>query len=154
MLIKSINENIDINISIKKIRLPKDKGDFNECEFIDLNSYLYNGDFLYHCFFKEFKRNKNKFYNDLDDNYLPYHQNEYDCRGIVDLIPVIETKESLAKDKLYLIKNIPFKAVEDNVLICMTRINYWMAALDEGEDYKELCNFLDDELSKFVGGDK
>lgn len=63
----------------------------------------------------------------------PYDQicgNPYDCDGMVDLIPVIETKDALEEESIYISSNnVPLKAVTDNELICLTRINYFTFAI-------------------------
>ncbi len=154
MKIKKINQDLEINITVKKVRLPSlteriESSD--ECKYIDVHSFSYGGDRLYHAFFKEFIRDEEMFAESFEDKYHPIYGNEYDCNGVVDLIPIIETEDNLDVGILYLANNIPFIAATENKLICLTRINYYMVsdiAFGEGLSFEKACDFLDRELER------
>lgn len=150
MKIKKINQESELNISVKKVRLPSLKenvGEIDECEYIDTHSFSYSNDRLYHSFFKDFLRDEDKFYNSLEDEYQPIYANQYDCGGVIDLIPVVETEDNLETGTIYISNNIPFIAVSENKLICLSRINYFIDGGFEGIDFNELCDYIDKELA-------
>lgn len=154
MKIKKINQDLEINITVKKVRLPsltERIENSDECKYIDVHSFSYGGDRLYHAFFKEFIRDEEMFAESFEDKYYPIYGNEYDCNGVVDLIPIIETEDNLDVGTLYLANNIPFIAATENKLICLTRINYYMVsdiAFGEGLSFEKACDFLDRELER------
>lgn len=149
MKIKKINHEPELNISVKKVRLPSLKeniGGMDECEFINIYSFSYFNDRLYHSFFKDFIRDEDMFYNSTEDKYQPIYGNQFDCCGVIDLIPVVETEDSLEAGTIYISNNIPFIAVSENKLICLSRINYFVDDGFEGIDFNELCDYIDQEL--------
>ena len=154
MKIKKINQDLEINITVKKVRLPsltERIENSDECKYIDVHSFSYGGNRLYHAFFKEFIRDEEMFAESFEDKYYPIYGNEYDCNGVVDLIPIIETEDNLDVGTLYLANNIPFIAATENKLICLTRINYYMVsdiAFGEGLSFGKVCDFLDRELKR------
>ena len=152
MKIKKINQEIELNINVKKVRLPSLKeniGGMDECEFINIYSFIYSNDRLYPSFFKDFVRDEDMFYNSTEDEYQPIYGNQCDCGGVIDLIPVVETEDSLETGTIYISNNIPFIAVSENKLICLTRINYFIDGDFEGIDFDALCDFIDKELDIF-----
>ena len=94
----------------------------DECEFINIYSFIYSNDRLHHSFFKDFVRDEDMFYNSTEDQHQPIYGNQCDCGGVIDLIPVVETEDSLETGTIYISNNIPFIAVSENKLICLTRI--------------------------------
>lgn len=156
MKIKKINQDSEINITVKKVRLPsltERIGSIDECEYIDVHSFSYGGDRLFHAYFKDFIRDEEMYMESIEDEYQPIYGNEYDCNGVIDLIPIIETEDNLDVGTLYLANDIPFIAATENKLICLTRINYYMVSdiaitLGECLPYKEVCDFLDTELEQ------
>lgn len=148
MKIKKINNDVEINVAIKKVRLPdlnERAGNRDECAFIDDNSFEYNNGRLYHAFFKEFIRDEEKF--GMNDEYYPVYGNENDCSGVIDLIPVIEVEGSLEVGAVYIAHNIPFIASSENKLICLTRKSFYMVGYDS-LDLDIACDFLDEELGE------
>lgn len=154
MKIKKINQDLEINITVKKVRLPsltERIENSDECKYIDVHSFSYGGDRLHHAFFKEFIRDEEMLAESFEDKYYPIYGNEYDCNGVVDLIPIIETEDNLDVGTLYLANNIPFIAATENKLICLTRINYYMVsdiAFGEGLSFGKVCDFIDRELER------
>jgi len=158
MKIKKVNQESELNISVKKVRLPSLKdnvGGMCECEYIDIHSFSYSNGTLHHSFFKDFLRDKDKFYKAIEDEYQPIYgdQSIYSsqgyCDGVIDLIPVVETEDNLETETIYISNNIPFIAVSENKLICLSRINYFIDDFIDSEDFDALCDYIDKELETF-----
>lgn len=77
----------------------------------------------------------------------PIYANQYDCGGVIDFIPVVETEDNLETGTIYISNNIPFIAASENKLICLSRINYFIDGGFEGVDFNELCDYIDKELA-------
>ena len=151
MEIKKINQDVEIDVTIKKVRLPslaKKIEELNECEYIDFYSFSYGRGGLFHAFFKEFTKDEEKMFSSYDDKYQPAHGNELDCNGVIDIIPIIEVEENLEVGAIYLAHNIPFIAATKNKLVCLTRTDYWMVAEDENLDLDEVCDYLDNAFNQ------
>lgn len=149
MHIRKINQNEELEVTVEKVRLPSLDVTItgrNECKYIDRYSFSNGNGDLYMAFFKEFVRNKKEFYSSTDAKYQPVFGNEYNCNGVIDLIPVIEIKETLEVDSIYITNNIPFIAATENKLVCLTRVNCFMVGENCQIGFKEACDYIDYEL--------
>lgn len=136
MKIKKINFDQELEVTIKKVRLPlKPKSLFEkgECDYIANHSFLYRGAEyrgLYGSFFYEGVENMVEC-EDLENAESPYFGNPYEANGLIDLIPVIEVKESLEVETMYLIHEIPFIATTKHTLVCLTRVSWYFIGEDD-----------------------
>ena len=115
MKIKKINFDLELEVTIKKVRLPMGP----EKDYIREHSYLYYMD------------------REVGYGYCFYVQSSYEegiCYtggighdGHTDLIPVIEVEENLEVETVYLTHGIPFVAITEHNLLCLSRTSFGLA---------------------------
>ena len=149
MKIKKINQELEIEVSVKNVRLPRKEekvGWMDECEYIGLHSFSYADCSLSYSFFTDFQSD-DEFNDDTEYELDPIYGNQYDCGGIIDIIPVIETEDNLETGTIYLSNNIPFIAASENRLICLTRIDYFIDGGFERIDYDAVGEHIEEKLA-------
>lgn len=115
MKIKKINFDLELEVTIKKVRLPMGP----EEDYIREHSYLYRndqGDGFGECFYVQ----------SSDEESICYTGGiGHDAR--TDLIPVIEVEENLEVETVYLTHGIPFVAITEHNLLCLSRTSFGLA---------------------------
>lgn len=117
MKIKKINFDQELEVTIKKVRLPMGP----EITYICEHSYLYyrgREAGLGYCFYVQD--------SDSDEESICYTGGiGHDAR--TDLIPVIEVEENLEVETVYLTHGIPFVAITEHNLLCLSRTSFGLA---------------------------
>lgn len=132
MKIKKINFDQELEVTIKKVRLPTGP----EEDYIREHSYLYlkgREVGLGYCFYVQ-----------SSDEESVCYTGGIGHDGRTDLIPVIEVEESLEVETVYLTHGIPFVAIIEYNLLCLSRTSFSLA---ECYSYDWLKSDLDEVAS-------
>ena len=124
MKIKKINFDQELEVTIKKVRLPMGP----EEDYIREHSYLYRndqGDGFGECFYVQ----------SSDEESICY-TGGIGHNGATDLIPVIEVEENLEVETVYLTHGIPFVAITEHNLLCLSRTGFSVSRYYDCDDLK------------------
>ena len=124
MKIKKINFDQELEVTIKKVRLPMGP----EEDYIREHSYLYyrGREVGYgYCFYVQ---------SSFEEGICYTGGIGHD--GHTDLIPVIEVEENLEVEAVYLTHGIPFVAITEHNLLCLSRTGFSVSHYYDCDDLK------------------